>query len=66
MGSIGRWKGPKIPYLPLGATPVAYLICGGSKGPVGLPVAQPRPKQAPERTRSNHTHYLLVPTHRSV
>lgn len=66
MDIIGRQRGLKTPKLPLGATPVAYLICGGSKGPVGLPVAQPRPKHARERTRSNHTHKLLVPTHRSV
>lgn len=56
MDRTGRWRGLKIAKLLLGATPVAYLIRGGSKGPAGLPVAQLCPKQALERTCSNHTH----------
>ena len=56
MAITGKWRGLAVPKLPLGATHVAYLICGGSKGLGGLPVAQSHAKQALERTCSNHTH----------
>lgn len=56
MDKIGKRSGLVTPKSPLGAIPVAYLICGGSKGLGGLPAAQLHAKQSLERTCSNHTY----------
>ena len=54
MDIIGRWKELKPSKLLLGATPVVYFICGRSKSPIGLPVAQSTVERTALTTQTNY------------